>query len=246
MINQRFDSENSLDLSLCWVVCFSHTSSVDPSTIGSQWLSSLFTDLCYQRGITMKNSILVPALLLALTLLVTGGCSKRIVDAPEVGPSSSSLSSGRDINYPPAAYSEEGLPKEGTLDDAMNNPIPEEPVATPGDGRSSAGLQPIYFHFDQATIPQEMIEFLIQNANFLKENPNLYVVIEGNCDERGAKEYNVALGERRSLNTKEYLVGLGIHENRLRTVSYGEERPVDPGSTEDAWSKNRRVDFVTE
>lgn len=74
----------------------------------------------------------------------------------------------------------------------------------------------------------------------------MYVVIEGNCDERGAKQYNVALGERRALNTKEYLIGLGIHTNRLRTVSYGEERPVDMSNSENAWAKNRRVDFVAE
>ncbi len=194
----------------------------------------------------MKNRTTLLALLIILSLIITSGCAKRIVDAPDAGASSSSLP-GHDINYPPAAYSEEGLPKEGTLDDAMNNPA-NTAEATPAtnDGRTSPGLQPIYFHFDQATIPQEMIEFLIHNANVIKENPNMYVVIEGNCDERGAKQYNVALGERRALNTKEYLIGLGIHTNRLRTVSYGEERPVDMSNSENAWAKNRRVDFVAE
>lgn len=245
MINHSFNLENCLDLSLCWVVCFS-IQVVALRAIGWHSPSSFFTDHCYQRGIIMKNPVFLATILLTLTLLVTGGCSKKIVQAPDPSVRSGSSSSGHDINYPPAAYSEEGLPKEGTLDDAMNNPVAEPETNTAIGGRTSAGLQPIYFHFDQATIPQEMIEFLIQNANSLKENPNLYVVIEGNCDERGAKEYNMALGERRALNTREYLVGLGIHENRMRTVSYGEERPVDMASTEDAWAKNRRVDFVTE
>ena len=105
----------------------------------------------------MKNFTPVLALLAILFLLIAGGCSKRIIDAPDAGIRSGSSSSGHDINYPPAAYSEEGLPKEGTLDDAMNNPVAEPEMNTAINGRTSAGLQPIYFHFDQATIPQEMI-----------------------------------------------------------------------------------------
>ena len=150
---------------------------------------------------------------------------------------------GNNINYPPAEYSEEGLPKEGTLDDAIGSP---ELAVQQSTGRTSPGLQSIYFHFDQATIPTEMMDFLIQNANYLKDNPSLYVVIEGNCDERGAKEYNMALGERRALNTRDFLADMGIHANRIRTVSYGEEQPMEAGSDESVWAKNRRVDFITE
>lgn len=184
------------------------------------------------------------------TLLLSGGCSKRIVDVTDSGTTDNNLSSGTDINYPPAGYSEEGLPREGTLDDISPSPPSTNYMETTGEmttaGRTSSGMQPIYFQFDQSTIPESMMTILQQNANFLKENPSLYVVVEGNCDERGAKEYNLALGERRALNTKNFLTDLGIHENRIRTVSYGEERPADMGNNEHAWAQNRRVDFVTE
>ncbi len=191
-----------------------------------------------------KFAIIIP---LVFVFLLSGGCSKRLVDAPDSGSTADELSSGTDINYPPAEYSEEVLPKEGTLDDAViNNPPTTASATSMNIGRTSAGMQPIYFYFDQSTIPQNMTEILIQNATFLKENPTLNVIVEGNCDDRGAKEYNMALGERRALNTKEFLADLGIHINRVRTVSYGEEQPVDMDNNESAWAKNRRVDFVTE
>ena len=196
----------------------------------------------------MKNKSINVVLPLILILLFIGGCSKKIVDAPESGATSNALSSGTNIDYPPAEYSEEGLPKEGTLDDAAgtNNPSLTGSTENNSVARTSAGMGPIYFHFDQATIAQEMTDILVQNATFLKENPSLYVIIEGNCDERGAKEYNMALGERRALNTLNFLADMGIHSNRIRTISYGEEQPIDLGNDETAWAKNRRVDFITE
>ena len=78
----------------------------------------------------------------------------------------------------------------------------------------------------------------------MKENPRAKIIIEGHCDERGTNEYNLALGDRRAFSSKSFLVDLGISDSRLRTVSYGEERPLDPGSDEGAWAKNRRAHFV--
>ena len=82
------------------------------------------------------------------------------------------------------------------------------------------------------------------NAQVLKKQPTWQVTVEGHCDERGTAEYNLALGERRALAAKTYLVSLGIAADRLRTVSYGKEFPFDPGHDEAAWSKNRRAHFV--
>ena len=82
------------------------------------------------------------------------------------------------------------------------------------------------------------------NAEILKKYPNWVITIEGHCDERGTAEYNLALGEKRALAAKTYLVSLGVPADRLRTVSYGKEFPVDPGHDESAWSKNRRAHFV--
>jgi peptidoglycan-associated lipoprotein len=82
------------------------------------------------------------------------------------------------------------------------------------------------------------------NSAFLKKFPNIKIQIEGHCDERGTNEYNLALGERRANSTKKYLLSLGVSENRMSTISYGEEKPMDSAHNEEAWAKNRRAHFV--
>ena len=83
-----------------------------------------------------------------------------------------------------------------------------------------------------------------KNAPWLRANPTATVTIEGHCDNRGTNEYNLALGDRRAYSAKIFLIDLGIAESRMQTISYGEERPLDPGENEDAWTKNRRAHFV--
>jgi peptidoglycan-associated lipoprotein len=85
---------------------------------------------------------------------------------------------------------------------------------------------------------------LREKAGFLKDNPNVRTRIEGNCDERGTNEYNLALGERRAESAKNFLLSLGISPDRIETISYGEERPLAAGHNEDSWAQNRRDDFV--
>ena len=102
----------------------------------------------------------------------------------------------------------------------------------------------ILFEFDSAKLSDEAQQILRIKAEWLRKNPRAQVIIEGHCDERGTNEYNLALGDRRAFSAKAFLVDLGINESRLTTVSYGEERPLDPGATEDAWAKNRRAHFV--
>ena len=106
-------------------------------------------------------------------------------------------------------------------------------------------MDTIYFEFDQATLSELAKDTLVRNAEWLRSNPNARVQVEGNADESGTPEYNLALGERRAAAVKSYLASLGIDGNRLPTISYGEERPADSGDGEDAWAKNRRVDFTT-
>lgn len=105
-------------------------------------------------------------------------------------------------------------------------------------------LKSIFFDFDQAVIREDQKEAMLQNAQWLKAHPQVRVRIEGNCDERGTAEYNLALGQRRAEAVKEFLEGLGIAPKRMQTISYGFERPLDPGHNEEAWAKNRRVDFT--
>jgi peptidoglycan-associated lipoprotein len=102
----------------------------------------------------------------------------------------------------------------------------------------------IQFDFDKYDLNARAREILANKAYFLKQYPNVKILIEGHCDERGTAEYNLALGERRANSAKQYLVQLGISENRISTVSYGKERPLDPGHNEAAWAKNRRAHFV--
>jgi peptidoglycan-associated lipoprotein len=104
--------------------------------------------------------------------------------------------------------------------------------------------EPIYFDFDRSFIRPEYRPVLAKKAEFLKENPGYHLRVEGNCDERGTNEYNLALGERRSDSAKSYLVSLGISPDRIETISYGEERPLAIGHNEDSWSQNRRDDFA--
>jgi peptidoglycan-associated lipoprotein len=101
----------------------------------------------------------------------------------------------------------------------------------------------IYFDFDRSDLKSESKAILVKKANWLRQNPAYSLRIEGNCDERGSNEYNLALGERRAHAAKKYLMALGISGDRISTISYGEERPVDPGHNEEAWDKNRRDEF---
>ncbi len=113
-----------------------------------------------------------------------------------------------------------------------------------GEVFESKFLKDIHFDFDKYEIRPTDGEILRENAAFLKKNPEMKVQIEGHCDEKGTSEYNLALGERRANAARRYLVSLGISSNRLSTISYGEERPLDPGHSEEAWAKNRRAHIV--
>jgi peptidoglycan-associated lipoprotein len=101
----------------------------------------------------------------------------------------------------------------------------------------------IHFEFNKAEIQGGDQTLLDQKIAILQKNPGLRIQVSGNCDERGSQEYNLALGNRRANAAKQYLVTHGIDAGRIETVSNGEERPLDPGHTEDAWAKNRRDEF---
>ena len=102
----------------------------------------------------------------------------------------------------------------------------------------------IYFEFDSAVLLPQAQNTLRQKAEFLRMNPGYYLVVEGHCDERGTNAYNLALGERRALSARSFLADLGVEETRIETISYGEERPLDAYSGEEAWAKNRRAQFL--
>ena len=105
-------------------------------------------------------------------------------------------------------------------------------------------LQDLHFPYNSSIILPEEAGILQQIATFLKRYPQVILQIQGFCDERGTEEYNMALGSRRAGAVRQFLADLGIDPNRLYTISYGEEMPIDPGHTETAWAKNRRAHFL--
>jgi peptidoglycan-associated lipoprotein len=131
-------------------------------------------------------------------------------------------------------------------------PIPPEPTLT-GDDLASKDIddinknspfQPVFFLYDQFDVDSAGQQALNGNAEILRKYPSWIITIEGHADERGTAEYNLALGERRALAARNYLVSLGVPADRVRTVSYGKEFPFDAGHTEESWAKNRRAHFV--
>lgn len=107
-------------------------------------------------------------------------------------------------------------------------------------------LQTIYFEYDAFDLSSSAQETLRQDAKVIEQYPDVKIQVQGHCDERGSEEYNLALGDKRARSARDYLVNLGISPDRLTTISFGEERPVDPGHDDAAWAKNRRGEFVAE
>ncbi len=138
--------------------------------------------------------------------------------------------------------------------DATPEPVAQEPEPEPEPEPKQEVVvykapdvvmqEDIYFDFDKSTLTPTAQDNLLRKAEWLRENPDATVTIEGHCDERGTNEYNLALGDRRAESAKAFLADLGIDPARLTTISYGEERPVDPRQSEEAWAKNRRAHFV--
>jgi peptidoglycan-associated lipoprotein len=129
------------------------------------------------------------------------------------------------------------VPPEPVRDDAISS-------ASLDDLNKSSPLKPVFFELDSSDVGAAAQKVLDENAVVLKRYGTWAVTIEGHCDERGTAEYNLALGERRAIAARAYLVSLGIPADRLRTVSYGKEFPFDPGHDESAYEKNRRAHFV--
>ena len=153
-------------------------------------------------------------------LMFTVSCQKKLVDAT-----------------PPEPVVQEEVEEEVVEQ--------EEVVVAPEPKIPDIVMQEdIYFDFDKSILTPAAQDNLMQKAEWLRENPDAMVTIEGHCDERGTNEYNLALGDRRAESARAFLVDLGIDASRLTTISYGEERPVDPRQNEEAWAKNRRGHFV--
>jgi peptidoglycan-associated lipoprotein len=139
---------------------------------------------------------------------------------------------------------EEAMREKERREKALREEAARKAALARDEAQKKLALESIHFEYDQWLIREDQKETMGKNAEWLKANPNFKVRIEGNCDERGTAEYNLALGQKRADAAKVFLEGMGISGNRIQTISYGFERSLDPGHDETAWAKNRRVDFV--
>jgi len=168
-------------------------------------------------------------------LLFTASCAKKAVKED------TSLSQQAQDEAAKAAAEkarQEELARQRAIEEAR---LKEEAIQKAKDNFLN---EDIHFEFDSAVLTQDAQELLKTKAEWLQNNPSAKSTVEGHCDDRGTLEYNLALGERRAASAKSFLVDLGIAASRLITISYGEERPIDPGQNEAAWAKNRRGHFT--
>ena len=189
---------------------------------------------------TLSNARRSAAALVMMMALGAGACGKK--EPPVARPMP-----------PPPPSDDAGMARPPAPPDPGDEPAPVPPVPVTDDAIGSKSiddinrespLQPIFFGLDQSEVDQAGQQLLQRNADVLKKYDTWQITIEGHCDERGTAEYNLALGERRAVAARNYLVSLGVSADRIKTVSYGKEFPFDPGHTESAWAKNRRAHFV--
>jgi peptidoglycan-associated lipoprotein len=189
--------------------------------------------------IRLARSIVM--LVAAASLVTAIGCGKKkppVAKPTAPPPTTASGAATTRVPAPPEPVSEPTIvPAE---------PVKEDTIASGSldEINRNSPLKPVYFALDSSDITPEGRSVLDANAAVMKKYPSWTVTIEGHTDERGTAEYNLALGERRAVTARAYLVSLGVSADRLRTVSYGKEFPFDPGHDESAFSRNRRAHFV--
>jgi peptidoglycan-associated lipoprotein len=191
----------------------------------------------------MRNSMSTRTVLIVSLVLALAACAKRQppVAAPQQPPPNVGTT-------PQIAATPPAAPRR--VDEAL--PVPAQPAVSDDAATSrsiddlnrNSPLKPVFFAVDSADLDELGRSVASANAEVLKKNPSWVITVEGHCDDRGTAEYNLALGERRAIAVKTFLVSLGISPERVRTISYGKEFPFDPGKTEEAFSHNRRGHFV--
>ena len=170
----------------------------------------------------LRRNLLVYSLVfvMALALVACGGQDTDVSQDPETDP---------------PVEDRTATEPDVSENDMNDNEVESEPVPV---------LEPVFFDYDKHNLSSSAKATLSRNADQLKSATSYSITIEGHCDERGTNAYNLALGEKRAKAAMEYLRSLGVSVSRIQTVSYGEERPFASGSSESAWSKNRRAHFV--
>jgi peptidoglycan-associated lipoprotein len=179
------------------------------------------------------------ALAFLVVALVATGCSKKQTVKSDAGAGAAAPAAVETAPQAPAAQASAPQPvmTAKQAEAARGVAVTEEKASPFADVR---------FDFDKSDLKDDAKKICQEVAAYMKKNPGKKLLIEGHCDERGTAEYNMALGDRRAASVKNYLVSLGVPTSALSTVSFGKERPLDPGHNEDAWAKNRRAHFVVQ
>jgi peptidoglycan-associated lipoprotein len=196
------------------------------------------------------NKLIFPTVLAIAVVLASAGCKKgitKVTPLPGPNPPIVGEGGGAETLPPPGGQVPSGETPGGSGLTTAPGPIPENPNWDPANmtqDRQTLAAYTVHFKFDSAVVQDSEQSNISSVAQALNADPNVKLLIEGNCDERGTEEYNRALGERRALALREALAKTGIDPARIRTISYGKDKPVDPGHDESAFAKNRRGDFV--
>jgi peptidoglycan-associated lipoprotein len=171
---------------------------------------------------------------LSLVMLTLTACETTSEDTAATGSGGGTSNTSGVSTLPPSSYSTPSAPSSGIQRGTLGNPADvERELVSIGDT--------VYFALDSYSLDNQAQGTLDRQAAVLLKSGSIPVTIEGHADERGTREYNLALGERRATAVKDYLVAFGVNPSRMRTLSYGEERPAVPGSSEAVWAKNRRA-----
>lgn len=173
-------------------------------------------------------------------LLVAGCAKKELVKKEEPAPTTATAPQPAEP-APTAPPAREQVVQPQPVEESK---VPEGKEEAAAQAAKGASLQTVYFDYDAFTLSDQARDALAQNADILKKRKGARVQLEGHTDERGSDEYNLALGEKRAAAAKKYLTAMGVPGDSLSIITYGEEKPAAQGSSEEAWAKNRRVEFV--
>lgn len=179
----------------------------------------------------MKSKVLLLMCAMVVVIFLAGGCApkKAVKITPADEGAKPPVAAGIDQEKGESGINESNIP-------------PEESARGKSFGKvMNINLEDVHFEYDQYTLSPEARDVLSKNVETLKNDPKIVVQIEGHADERGTVEYNLALGQKRASSVRNYLITAGIDSQRIYTISYGKERPLDPEHNEEAWSKNRRA-----
>jgi peptidoglycan-associated lipoprotein len=187
----------------------------------------------------MRNGMVGFLVILCCGALFAGGCAKKeMVKGEEAMPAAAPTKPAEPAPAKPA------VTEKVAAEPIKEAPISKEETVAPAPAVQEQTLTRIYFDFDSYVLTKDARDILASDAELLLKKISGKVTIEGHCDERGSDEYNLALGEKRAKAAMNYLVTLGVSADRLSVISYGKEKPLDPGHDESAWAKNRRAEFV--